>query len=143
MINVIIIAILAALLILSVLTILPERLISCNSGFGKLLRNIRIRLREKSRTSFCVVSLLMLFIGLITHDKSFRYIWAAVGIMLITLIILHPEDILSPFRTRRKARKKKEIPLIAKAPVNKSRASEARLLEELTPVVVEETASGS
>ncbi|MBQ1518901.1 MAG: hypothetical protein IIZ53_03505 [Ruminococcus sp.] len=143
MINVIIIAILAALFILSVLTVLPEKLIRRNSAFGKLLRNIRIRLREKSRTSFCVVSLLMLFIGLITHDKSFRYIWAAVGIMLLTLIILHPEDILSPFRTRRKARKKKEIPLIAKAPVNKSRASEARLLEELTPVVVEETASGS
>ena len=143
MINVIIIAILAALLILSILTVLPEKLIRRNSAFGKLLRNIRIRLREKSRTSFCVVSLLMIFAGLISHDKSFRYIWVAVGIMFLTLIILHPEDILSLFRTRRKAGKKKELPLLPKAPINKSRAPEAKLLEELTPVVVEETASGS
>ena len=143
MINVIIIAILAALFILSILTVLPEKLIRRNSAFGKFLRNIRIRLREKSATSFCVVSLVMLFAGLISHDKSFRYIWIAVGIMLVTLIILHPEGILTLFHTRRKARKKKEIPLLAKAPLRKGITPEARLCEELTPVVVEETASGT
>lgn len=142
MINRIILILLAALLIVSILTILPEKLIRRNSDAGRLLRGIRIRLREKLRTSFCVTSIVMLLIGLISHDKSFRYIWLAIGIMLVTLIFLHPEDILSLFRTRKKARKKKAVPLLEKAPLYKGRAPEAARLTELTPVIVDENAKG-
>lgn len=142
MINKTIIIILAALFVISLLTVLPERIIRRNSVIGKFLRAIRIRLREKSRTSFCVTSIIMLLAGLIAHDKSFRYTWLAIGIMLLTLILLHPEDILSLFRTRKKARKKKDIPLLKKSPLYKARLPEAARLTELTPVIVDEKAKG-
>lgn len=138
MFNKIILILLAALMVISLLTVLPEKLIRRNSGAGRFLRAIRIRLREKSRTSFCVTSFIMILAGLISHDKSFRYIWLAVGIMLVTLIILHPEDILSLFRTRKKARKKKAVPQLARTPVLKGRAKELTVLAELTPVIVDE-----
>lgn len=139
MINRIIIIILAALLVLSILTIIPERIINRNSGTGSLLRAIRIRLREKSRTSFCVTSLIMLFAGLISHDKSFRYIWLAVGILLVTLILLHPEDITALFRTKKKARKKKAVPMLGNTPLYKGRAKE---LPELAPLIVDGNSEG-
>ena len=132
----IIIGITLIMLIGSLITVIPERLLRRNSAIGKVFRFIRIRLREISRTSFCVISIVTLLLGLIFHG-NIKMLLIAVGIMLLTLVILHPEDIIFMFRTRKKAVRKHEIPLTAKAPLFRSRTPEAALCRELTPLAAE------
>ena len=140
MINYIILGILAAIFLLSVITVVTEYFLPKNSGAGRLFRTVRIRLREKSRTSFCVTAIVLLIFGLVVHD-NFRMLFAALGIMLLTLAVLHPEDFLSIFRHRRKASKKKRLGLTPKLAGN---APVARLAKELEPIEAEaETVKGN
>ncbi len=140
MINYIILGILAAILLVSIITVITEYFVPKNSGAGRLLRAVRIRLREKSRTSFCVAAIVLLIFGLVTHD-NFPKLFLAMGIMLLTLIILHPEDFLGIFRHRRKAAKKKRLELTPKLAGN---VPAARLAKELEPIEAEsETAKGN
>ena len=106
MINYIILGLLCAVLILSIITVLTEFFIGKNTGAGRFFRAIRIRLREKSRTSFCVTAIVLLIFGLAAGDDRKLMLLAALGIMLVTLMVLHPEDFLSIFRHRSKAGKK-------------------------------------
>ena len=140
MINYIILGILAAILLVSVITVITEYFIPKNSDAGRLFRAVRIRLREKSRTSFCVTAIVLLIFGLVVHD-NFKMLFAAMGIMLLTLIVLHPGDFLSIFRHRRKASKKKRLELTPKLAGN---VPMAKLAKELEPIETEaETVKGN
>ena len=66
----IIIGITLIMLIGSLITVIPERLLSRNSAIGKVFRFIRIRLRETSRTSFCVISIVELDLICIFIDRT-------------------------------------------------------------------------
>lgn len=60
MINSVILILIAAAMILSIITAAAEPFLKRNSGTGRFFRAIRIRLREISLTSFCVTSILLL-----------------------------------------------------------------------------------
>ena len=139
MINYIILGLLCAVLILSIITVMTEFFIGKNTGAGRFFRAIRIRLREKSRTSFCVTAIVLLIFGLAAGDDRKLMLLAALGIMLVTLIVLHPEDFLSIFRTRRKAKKKTLLPLTPKLAGEVPAAKLAKVLEPIeTEVIAEE-----
>ena len=134
MINYIILVLLILVCALSIFTVVTEPFVKRNTGMGRILRGIRIRLREKSRTSFCVSAMVLIIIGLVTGDDEKTKLLAALAIMLLTLIVLHPEDFLSLFRTRRKARKKSRLgftPLLA------GEVPMAKMAKELEPIEVE------
>ena len=134
MINYIILGLLCAVLILSIITVVTEFFIGKNTGAGRFFRAIRIRLREKSRTSFCVSAIVILIFALAAGDDEMRIILAALAVMLLTLIVLHPEDFLSIFRHRRKAGKKKRLGLTPKLA---GEVPEARLAKVLEPIETE------
>ena len=83
---------------------------------------------QKSLTSFCVTAVVLLIFGLVAHD-NFPKLFIALGIMLLTLIILHPEDFLCIFHIRRKSSKKKQLGLTGTLPKTK-------LAAEAVPVEV-------
>ncbi|MBR6967233.1 MAG: hypothetical protein IKH78_01770 [Ruminococcus sp.] len=132
MINYIILGLLAAVFAVSLITVVTEYFVPKNTGAGRALRAVRIRLREKSRTSFCVTAAVLLIFGLVAHD-NFRWLFAALGVMLLTLIVLHPGDFLSIFRHRRKASRKKRLGL---APAAAGKAKKAGLARVLEPVEI-------
>lgn len=133
MVNYIILGLLAVICAISLIIVITECFVPKNSGVGRMLRSVRIRLREKSRTSFCVTALVLLIFGLIVHDNFPKLLFAIV-ILLLTLIILHPEDFLCAFRHRRRASKKKRLGL---TPMNTKTAPVARLARELETADVE------
>ena len=140
MINYIIFGIIAVILIASIITVITEYFVPKNSPAGRVLRAVRIRLREKSRTSFCVTAIVLLIFGLAVHD-NFPKLFLAMGIMLLTLVILHPEDFLGIFRHRSKASKKNRLELTPKLAGN---VPAARLAKELEPIEAEaETVKGN
>ena len=140
MINYIIFGIIAAIFLASIITVITEYFVPKNSGAGRMLRAVRIRLREKSRTSFCVTAIVLLIFGLVVHD-DFKKLFAALGLMLLTLIILHPEDFTCIFRQRRKASKKKRLGL---TPELAGTVPAAGFAKELEPVEAEtDTAKGN
>ena len=141
MVNNIIIGTSLTILAASLITVLPESIMYRNSAFGRIFRFVRIRLRELSRTSFCVIGMIVLFLGLLLHGDM-KILLTALGILLVSLVVLHPEDILWMFRTRRKAVKKHEISRTGKAALFKKRTPLASQLTELTPLVVDEKAKG-
>ncbi len=129
----IILGILAAVFAVSVIAVITEYLMPKNTGFGRVLRAVRIRLREFSFTSFCVISAVLLVFGLAAH-YSFVWLSAAIGIMLLTLAVLHPEDFTSIFRQRKSARKKTHLGL---TPLLAAETPLAKISEELPPIVVD------
>ena len=105
MINYIIFGVLAAVCFVSIAAVAAEYIVPKNTGAGRVIRAVRIRLREKSRTSFCVSAIVILIFALAAGDDEMQIILAALAVMLLTLIVLHPEDFLSVFRHRRKKKK--------------------------------------
>ena len=63
---------------------------------------------------------------------------AALGIMLLTLMVLHPEDFLSLFRQRRKASKKQRLGLTPKLAGEVPLAKPAKELEPVETDIVSE-----
>ena len=134
MINYIIFGVLAAICLISIITVVTEPFVPKNTGAGRVLRAVRIRLREKSRTSFCVSAAVIIIFALAAGDDEMRIILAALAIMLLTLIVLHPEDFLSMFRHRRK--KKKAVRLVL-TPRLAGEVPMAKLVKELEPIDTE------
>ncbi|EWM52527.1 hypothetical protein [Ruminococcus flavefaciens] len=134
MINYIILGLLGAVFVLSIITVITEYFLKKNSAAGRFFRSIRIRLREKSRTSFCVTAAVLLIFGLAAGDDNFRLIFAALLIMLLTLAVLHPEDFLSVFRHRRKKKKAVRLGL---TPRLAGEVPMAKLVKELEPIDTE------
>lgn len=134
MLNKIIIVLLAAAFVVSIITVIAEHTLPRNSEAGRFFRAVRIRLRELSRTGFCVFAMVLIVFGLVAHD-SFKGIFIALGILLATLIVLHPEDFLSVFRHRRGAKRKK---LILLAPELSGGLPQVKTLTELTPLYTDE-----
>lgn len=134
MINSVILILLAAAMILSIITAAAEPIFKRNSGIGRFFREIRIRLREISLTSFCVTSTLLLLWGVIVHDMVFEGIWTAIVMLFTMLFVLHTEDILDLTKRRKKAKLKKLLPLAKTAAFCENEAKEAEILSELTPM---------
>lgn len=134
MINNIILVLLAVILAVSFVTVITEYFIPKNTNAGRVLREIRIRLREKSRTSLCVTAIVVFIIALVTGDDEKPKMLGALLIMLLTLMILHPEDFLSIFRQRRKKKKAVRLGLTPKLAGEVPLAKPAK---ELEPVEVE------
>ena len=126
MINYIVLGLTAAIFVLSIICVIAELVIPRRSAVGSFFRKIRIQLRTKSRTSLCVFAIVILIFGLAAHDSEMRLIFAMLLIMLLTLMVLHPEDFLSIFRQRKKAKKQKLLPLAATV----GELPEARVLPE-------------
>ncbi len=137
MINYIIIYALIAALIVSMITVLAELVTKRNSAAGKFFRAIRIRLREISRTSFCATALILLFWSLVSGDVEKGTVLAAILIIFATLFVLHPTDILVLIKRRKKAQKKKLLPLTPVLSTNVGEVPEAKLLPELTPAAAD------
>ncbi|MCM1006741.1 MAG: hypothetical protein NC485_02240 [Ruminococcus flavefaciens] len=133
MINYVILILLAAAMILSIITVAAEPIFKRNSGIGCFFREIRIRLREISLTSFCVTSVLLLLWGVIVHDMIFEGIWTAIVMLFTIMFVLHTEDILDLTKRRKKAKLKKLLPLAKPAALCEKEAKEAEILPELTP----------
>ena len=138
MLNYIIFGLLAAICFASIITVATEPFFSINSGIGRIFREVRIRLREKSRSSFCVTAGVLLVFGLV-FDENMRDIFVALGVMLLTLIVLHPEDFIAMFRTRRKAKKAARLGLTPKLA---GKATLAKLARELEPMIVDVVSEG-
>ena len=136
MINNIILVLLAVILAASLITVITEYFIPKNTGAGRVLRAVRIRLREKSRTSLCVTAIVLFIIALVTGDDEKPKMLGALLIMLLTLIILHPEDfnIFRIFSQRKKAKMKTKLGLTPKLAGEVPLAKPAK---ELEPVEVE------
>ncbi|SEH48248.1 hypothetical protein SAMN02910265_00964 [Ruminococcus flavefaciens] len=134
MINYIIIVLLAVILAASLITVITEYFIPKNTNAGRVLRAVRIRLREKSRTSLCVTAIVVFIIALVTGDDEKPKMLGALLIMLLTLMVLHPEDFLSIFRQRKKKKKAVRLGLTPKLAGEVPLAKPAK---ELEPVEVE------
>lgn len=134
MINYIILVLLAVILAASLITVITEYFIPKNTNAGRVLRAVRIRLREKSRTSLCVTAIVVFIIALVTGDDEKPKMLGALLIMLLTLMVLHPEDFLSIFRQRRKKKKAVRLGLTPKLAGEVPLAKPAK---ELEPVEVE------
>lgn len=134
MINSVILILLAAAMILSIITAAAEPFLKRNSGIGSFFRAIRIRLREISLTSFCVTSILLLLWGVIVHDMVFEGIWTAILMLFTILFVLHTEDILDLTKRRKKAKLKNLLPLAKPAVLCEKEAKETEILPELTPM---------
>lgn len=134
MINYIILTVLAAVCLASIITVGAEPFVPKNTDAGRIFRAVRIRLREKSRTSFCVSAAVILIFGLAAGDDEKTKLLAALAIMLLTLIVLHPEDFLSVFRHRRKKKKAVRLGL---TPRLAGEVPMAKLAKELEPVQVQ------
>ncbi|MBQ8349102.1 MAG: hypothetical protein IJY19_05565 [Ruminococcus sp.] len=134
MINSVILILIAAAMILSIITAAAEPFLKRNSGTGRFFRAIRIRLREISLTSFCVTSILLLLWGVIVHDMVFEGIWTAIVMLFTMLFVLHTEDILDFTKRRKKAKLKKLLPPAKLAALCEMKAKEADILPELTPM---------
>lgn len=134
MINSVILILIAAAMILSIITAAAEPIFKRNSGTGRFFRAIRIRLREISLTSFCVTSILLLLWGVIVHDMVFEGIWTAIVMLFTILFVLHTEDILDFIKRRKKAKLKKLLSPAKLAALCEMKAKEADSLPELTPM---------
>ena len=121
MVNIIILVILLFLLLLSIITVIAEATTKRNSKCGRFFREIRIRLRGISRTSFCVTSILLIFWGLIVKDQNFSGIWAAILTLFAMLFLLHPQDVINLKKLRKKAALKKPLLPLAKSRILKEK----------------------
>lgn len=134
MINSFILILLAAAMILSIITVAAEPFFKRNSGTGRFFRAIRIRLREISLTGFCVTSILLLLWGVMVHDMVFEGIWTAIIMLFTMLFVLHTEDILDLTRRRKKAKLKNLISFAKPTALCEKETREAEILSELTPM---------
>jgi hypothetical protein len=134
MINSVILIILAAAVILSIITAAAEPFLKRNSGLGRFFRAIRIRLREISLTGFCVTAVLLLLWGAIVHDMTFEGIWTAIAMLFAILLILHTEDIFDFTKRRKKAGLKKTLPLAKTTRFCEKETKLAKILPELAPM---------
>ena len=70
MLNYIILVLLTAVLILSAVTVIAEPIFAGYKGVGRILREIRIRLRAISWTSFCVWAGVIVIFALAVGDDE-------------------------------------------------------------------------
>lgn len=108
MFNYIILAILGVVFLLGIILTVTENFIQKNSASGRFLRKIRIVLREKSFTSFCLITSVLLIFGLIIGETNWLMLFAAIGILFATLIVALPHEFFGIRRSRKKAHLKKQ-----------------------------------
>lgn len=138
MINYLIIALLWAAIILSVVSVAAEMICRRNSESYHFFRAIWIRLRGFSPLSFAVTSILLLFWGLVSGDDNFCGIWMSIAMMLAILVVVHPEDLFSFKKRRKRSRRKKQLrPLAGYLPILTKESPLAAESAILTPLSAE------
>ncbi|NLT08953.1 MAG: hypothetical protein GXY08_05560 [Ruminococcus sp.] len=137
MINYIILGILALAVVMSIISVFAELICKRNSPVGRFFRFFRIRLREISPMNFCVVSILLLFWGLVFND-DFTGIFAAILMLFIIMFVLRTEDVIDLTKRRKKAKKLALVPMAKAAPLIKDSATLLKELPEMEPMKSDE-----
>ncbi|HRR77377.1 MAG: hypothetical protein IJK31_11215 [Ruminococcus sp.] len=137
MINYIILGILALAVVMSIISFFAELICKRNSPAGKFFRFFRIRLREIAPMNFCVVSILLLFWGLVFSD-DFTGIFAAIIMLFIIMFVLRTEDVIDLTKRRKKAKELALVPMAKAAPLMKDNAPLLKELPEMEPMKSDE-----
>jgi len=138
MFNYAILSLASLFFLVSLITVIAEPLTGRNTAPGRFFRFFRIRCRDFSLMNFCVIAPVLLILGLAVGDDNFRFLWTFIGILLLTLIILHAQAVFCRKRKRKKAGKLTLAPL---TPILPETNSSPKLLKELP--VLETTSSDS
>lgn len=99
-----------------------------NNNTGRILRRIRITLRELSLTSVIVTALILLIIGKVTGDTNKSGIWLDIALLFLCFIILHGSRLLTMKRSRKYRRARSMMRSIYRTPVCRKMTAEAKLL---------------
>jgi len=128
MFNYAILSLASLFFLVSLITVIAEPLTGRNTAPGRFFRFFRIRCRDFSLMNFCVIAPVLLILGLAVGDDNFRFLWTFIGILLLTLIILHEQAVFCRRRKRKKAGKLILAPL---TPILPETDSSLKLLKEL------------
>lgn len=137
MFNYTILILLCVYFVLSVLTVFAELIGKRWTRAGLMIRSVRIRLREISPLFVCSTAVILIIYGLAMGDSCFPGIWCAIGLLLASLLILNPEDVLDLRKRRKKAAKSRLSGELTECAPAKE-LSELCELPELTPVVIDD-----
>lgn len=116
MVNYVILGLASLFFLVSLITVIAEPLTGRNTAPGRFFRWFRIRCRDFSLMNFCVTAPLLLLWGLAVGDDSFRFIWLFIGILLLTLIVLHAEAVFLPVQEAQKSSKARSAAADSGAP---------------------------
>lgn len=105
-----------------------------NSKAGRFIRFFLIRLREHSLTRFFVLSILLIFWGLVVCHLDPVGIWTIILLLFTLLLTVHPEVFLTFRKHRKKAEKKNRAVRITKKAPETADSKETSVLPELTPI---------
>lgn len=118
------------MLILSIITAAASD-VPYNNNSGRILRRIRITLRDLSFTSVIVAALVILIIGKVSGDTNKAGIWLDIALLFLCFVILHGRRLLT-MKTSRKYRRKRSLSdSLQRIPEYKHMTAEARVLPEL------------
>ena len=133
MLNYIALGVSAVILLLSLIAVLTE-FISYNTKVGRILRKLRITLREISFSALVVTAVVLLILSVVTGDHNRKMMWADVGILAASWLILHIRRFIGVNRSRHHAHKKKTLPTVGRSSISDKLAplaAEAALAKEL------------
>lgn len=99
-----------------------------NNNTGRIIRRIRIVLRELSFTAVIVTALILLIIGKIAGDSNKAGIWLDIGLIFLSFIILHGSRLMTMKRSRKPAHRRMKICTIRRTPQYKHMAALAKEL---------------
>ncbi len=129
MFNYAILSLASLFFLVSLITVIAEPLTGRNTAPGRFFRFFRIRCRDFSLMNLCVIAPVLLIWGLAVGDNNFRLLWAFIGILLLTLIILHAQAVFFRRRKRKKAGKLTLAPLTPILPETDKLLKELPVLE--------------
>ena len=134
MFNYAILVLLSVYFILSVITVFAELIGKRWTAPGLMIRSVRIRLREISPLFVCTSAAILIIYGLAMGDDCFPGIWCAIGLLLASLLVLNPEDVLDLRKRRKKAKKRAMAREIGSGTAVKE-LCELSTLPELSPII--------
>ena len=126
--NYIAISVSAVMVLLSIAVTVASG-VSYNTNTGRIIRRIRIVLRELSFTAVIVTALILLIIGKIAGDSNKDGIWLDISLIFLSYIILHGSRLMTMKRSRKPAHRRMKIGTIRRTPHYKHMAE---LAKELT-----------
>ena len=96
-------------LLLSIISSLSELMLAKNSRPGRVLRSLRICMRDIGHIAFILITGAFLIIGCIVKNTDWRLLWLAVGIFFLGEIVLHWFKIISVKRSRKYSKAKNMV----------------------------------
>ena len=133
MLNYIALGVSAGILLLSIVAVLTES-VSYNTKIGRALRKMRITLRELSFAALTVTAVVLMIIAAVSGDSNRKLMWADIGILAVSWLILHFRRLVRTNRSKHHAHKKTPLFTVERTTLNERfapLASEAKLAAEL------------